>query len=281
MFNLITGAVALLRPWLIGALGQAREVLDLPPDPATKLALFHTTFNLLGVLLMWPLAERLTRWLQQRFRAREDDEAQPQFLDDNVRSAQRESAAAFEVLATASPWRHLGWLGVIVAAMILAYCGVIAGWVLKYLWLHLPGSAPGLASGAFLSAFRDFTAHPVEPIAWQFAPMLSTMAIVVADVERGIERTSKWLMPALGLLMRVRAGLILGGSIFMLGASASLGYGPWTGLTFLGWVWRRRDALIACGLSAGHLGPLWRFSWRCVVPLLVLLLVLAQGVLTT
>ncbi len=84
-FNLITGLVALaLLPWLLAALGQAREALDLPPDPATKLALFHTCFNLLGVALMWPLAAPLTRWLQQRFRAREDDEAQPRFLDANV-----------------------------------------------------------------------------------------------------------------------------------------------------------------------------------------------------
>jgi phosphate:Na+ symporter len=36
------------------------------------------------VILMWPLADRLTRWLQQRFRAREEDEAQPRYLDDNV-----------------------------------------------------------------------------------------------------------------------------------------------------------------------------------------------------
>ncbi len=85
VFNLLTGLVALLLlPWLIGALGLAREALDLPPDPATQLALFHTTFNVLGVLLMWPLAARLTHWLQQRFRAREEDEAQAQFLDDNV-----------------------------------------------------------------------------------------------------------------------------------------------------------------------------------------------------
>ncbi|MBK9685600.1 MAG: hypothetical protein IPO59_20805 [Betaproteobacteria bacterium] len=33
---------------------------------------------------MWPVADRLTAWLQQRFRAREDDEAQPRHLDKNV-----------------------------------------------------------------------------------------------------------------------------------------------------------------------------------------------------
>ena len=85
VFNLLTGVVALLLlPWLIGVLNQAREAVELPPDPASNLALFHTTFNLIGVLLMWPLAGWLTRWLQQRFRAREEDEAQPQFLDAAV-----------------------------------------------------------------------------------------------------------------------------------------------------------------------------------------------------
>ncbi|PKO31129.1 MAG: Na/Pi cotransporter family protein [Betaproteobacteria bacterium HGW-Betaproteobacteria-9] len=85
MFNLLTGTVALLLlPWLVSAIGMARDLLELPHDPATQLALFHTTFNVLGVVLMWPLADGLTRWLLQRFRAREEDEAKPRFLDDNV-----------------------------------------------------------------------------------------------------------------------------------------------------------------------------------------------------
>jgi phosphate:Na+ symporter len=85
LFNGLTGVVALLLlPWLVPAIAQAREALDLPPDPATRLALFHTVFNLMGVVLMWPVADRLAQWLAQRFKAREDDEAQPRHLDDNV-----------------------------------------------------------------------------------------------------------------------------------------------------------------------------------------------------
>ena len=85
IFNLLTGVVALaLLPWLIGALAALRDALGLPADPAANLALFHTTFNLLGVALMWPLAGLLTAWLLRRFRAREDDEAQPRHLDDTV-----------------------------------------------------------------------------------------------------------------------------------------------------------------------------------------------------
>jgi phosphate:Na+ symporter len=85
IFNLITASVALaLLPWLLGVIAWGRAALDLPADPATQLALFHTTFNVLGVLLMWPLSSRLTRWLMLRFRRREEDQAQPRYLDDNV-----------------------------------------------------------------------------------------------------------------------------------------------------------------------------------------------------
>ncbi len=85
IFNLITACVALtLLPWLVGALSALQAALGLPDDPAAKLALFHTSFNLLGILLMWPIADALTRWLQKRFRSGEDDEARPRHLDDNV-----------------------------------------------------------------------------------------------------------------------------------------------------------------------------------------------------
>lgn len=85
IFNVLTAMVALaLLPWLVGAIAAGRTALGLASDPAAKLALFHTIFNVLGVLLMWPLAGALTRWLQQRFRAAEEDEAQPRHLDDNV-----------------------------------------------------------------------------------------------------------------------------------------------------------------------------------------------------
>lgn len=85
LFNGMTGVVALLLlPWLVPAIAAAREAVGLPADPAAKLALFHTLFNVMGVLLMWPLAGALAHWLQQRFRAREEDEAQPQHLDDTV-----------------------------------------------------------------------------------------------------------------------------------------------------------------------------------------------------
>ena len=85
IFNLTTGAVALaLLPvmlWLVSVGGKA---LGLESNPAVSLALFHTVFNLLGVLLMWPMTERLAQFLTQRFRSAEEIEGQPRYLDKTV-----------------------------------------------------------------------------------------------------------------------------------------------------------------------------------------------------
>jgi len=110
IFNLITAGVALaLLPWLIAALARAQQAMGLADEPAILVALFHTVFNLLGVMLMWPLAARLTRWLQRRFRAREEDEAQLQFLDDNVLAVPSLALEALE--------REIGRIGHIASRM--------------------------------------------------------------------------------------------------------------------------------------------------------------------
>jgi phosphate:Na+ symporter len=113
IFNLVTACVALaLLPWLIAVLSRAQAALGMADDPAVLLALFHTTFNVLGVLLMWPLAAGLTRWLQRRFRAREEDLATPQFLDDNV--------LAVPALALDALEREIHRVGALVARMARA-----------------------------------------------------------------------------------------------------------------------------------------------------------------
>jgi phosphate:Na+ symporter len=85
LFNVLTGMVALLLlPLLVALITELRDLLQLDSAPAAFLALFHTVFNLLGVALMWPLVNRLTHFLERRFRTAEEDEARPQHLDANV-----------------------------------------------------------------------------------------------------------------------------------------------------------------------------------------------------
>lgn len=84
IFNLVTGAVALaILPLLIGLLDLLRNWLETPATPAVMVAMFHTVFNLLGVLLMVPLATPMLKVLSGRFRSREEALAHPRHLDDN------------------------------------------------------------------------------------------------------------------------------------------------------------------------------------------------------
>jgi len=104
LFNLLTGIVALLLlPWLIGFLALLRQWLDLADAPATMLALFHTVFNVLGVILVWPVAARMTALLDARFRSAEEDEGRPRHLDKTVLGV---PSLALDALH--SEMRHMG-----------------------------------------------------------------------------------------------------------------------------------------------------------------------------
>lgn len=85
LFNALTGLVALvILPLLLRVIAFFTGMLGLEQSPAIALALFHTTFNILGVLLMWPMTPLLVRTLERRFRSMEEDLSRPQYLDKNV-----------------------------------------------------------------------------------------------------------------------------------------------------------------------------------------------------
>ncbi len=84
-FNALTGVVALLLlgPMLRGIL-ELRELLELDQDPASVLALYHSAFNILGILLLWPLTGRMVTFLEGRFRSREEQRSRPKYLDTTL-----------------------------------------------------------------------------------------------------------------------------------------------------------------------------------------------------
>lgn len=85
IFNVVTAIVALatlpLQLWLASRVGG---LLPGPAGIATTLAVFHTQTKLAGLAVIWPLTDSLVNWLHRRFRSREEDLAQPEFLDRNV-----------------------------------------------------------------------------------------------------------------------------------------------------------------------------------------------------
>jgi len=112
-----------------------------------------------------------------------------------------DAVTAVEHLAPASPWRRVGWLGVLTATLLLSYYAVIAGWALRYFWASLEGGLWRESELGFAARFDAFAARGLEPVAWQLAMMLATALVVGAGVVRGIERVNLLLMPLLALLV--------------------------------------------------------------------------------
>ena len=85
LFNLLTGVVALaLLPVLLQVVQMANGWLAAGGRPEPALAMFHTLFNLLGVLLLLPVADRIAGVLGRLFRTVEEDLGRPRHLDDTL-----------------------------------------------------------------------------------------------------------------------------------------------------------------------------------------------------
>lgn len=84
IFNVVTGLVALLLiQGLVAAVDLLGSMLGIAADNHTlKLALFHTLFNLLGIVLMLPLVNSLVTWLERRLKEEKVMRDKPRFLSE-------------------------------------------------------------------------------------------------------------------------------------------------------------------------------------------------------
>jgi phosphate:Na+ symporter len=85
IFNLATALVALIiMPVIFYLIEGFTLFFNISSDTAISLALFHSIFNVLGVLLVYPHNDRLANFLEGRFHAREEKDSRPQFLDNTI-----------------------------------------------------------------------------------------------------------------------------------------------------------------------------------------------------
>ena len=116
------------------------------------------------------------------------------------RRAQENPVGAFQKLhREGSPWKSVGWLGVLSGFVILSYYSVVAGWALAYIFESAAGfsGTPAEIQGQF----AELVGSPSRSVLWHTIFMALTVGIVLGGVKRGIERWSKILMPALVLIL--------------------------------------------------------------------------------
>ena len=85
VFNLLSAVAGFitLKP-VLWAMQQFELTIGLDAEPALRLALFHSAFNISGVVLIWPLTGWLLGFLRRRFSSAEEQLAKPRHLDRTV-----------------------------------------------------------------------------------------------------------------------------------------------------------------------------------------------------
>lgn len=101
------------------------------------------------------------------------------------------------------PWRWLGYNGVIGALFISGYYYIVAGWSLEYLVSSIGGPLYS-STESFTAQFASFQESWRE-ILYTVIFILLTHLIIIRGVEKGIEKASKVMMPALFIILIIMA----------------------------------------------------------------------------
>ena len=121
------------------------------------------------------------------------------------RRSKASTGKAYQVLAPRTPWKWVGYMGVLTGFLILGYYAVVAGWTLEYVVQAATGNFSGKEAADFIAMFSDFSQDPLRPLLWLFVFVLTTHFVIVKGVKEGIERSSKVMMPILFVLVLLLA----------------------------------------------------------------------------
>ena len=111
-------------------------------------------------------------------------------------------------------WGLFGGIGIVTGFLILSFYSLVAGWVLHYVWLSgadflaavfsgdpFAGAFQGLSQEQVTGLMGSLLSDPGQMILQHGIFMGVTLAIVAVGVTGGIEKTTKFLMPAFFALL--------------------------------------------------------------------------------
>jgi neurotransmitter:Na+ symporter, NSS family len=137
------------------------------------------------------------------------------------RTAKANAVTTLQKLAPRrQPWWLVGVSGVLAAFLILAFYTEVAAWVFAYIFKSFSGSLLSTDPKTTSLAFTQLVSDPAQSLIWQWIVLALIAFIIILGVSKGIEKTTKRLMPVLFVLLVV----ICIRSLTLPGAGAGLAF---------------------------------------------------------
>ncbi|MCX4189384.1 sodium-dependent transporter [Methylophaga sp. OBS3] len=102
-----------------------------------------------------------------------------------------------------SAWKYLGAMGVLAGFLILSYYSVIAGQAMSYVFRTFANTFEGVTADGARSIYVELVSEPEKLLAWHTIFLVLTMMIVSRGVQRGLEKSVRFMMPALFAILLV------------------------------------------------------------------------------
>ncbi len=117
------------------------------------------------------------------------------------RKARADAVTSLKKLAPGKVWWLVGAAGILAAFLIMAFYTEVAGWVFAYIFKAAAGGLLSTNPEVTSAAFASLVSDPLQSLIWQWVVLLVTCGIILLGVSKGIEATTKRLMPVLFLLL--------------------------------------------------------------------------------
>lgn len=130
------------------------------------------------------------------------------------RMGQTDAAGSFKKLAPGKKWWLVGVMGVLASLLIMGFYAVVAGWTLEYIYQAIANRFAGSNTAELTGVFVAFSTDTWRPVLWMILFMILTAGIIILGVKDGIEKSTKFLMPLLLVIiiaLGIRAVTLPGG----------------------------------------------------------------------
>lgn len=136
------------------------------------------------------------------------------------RGGKSDAVGVFRTISPGKKWWITGLIAVVASYMVLCFYMVVAGWTFEYLWQSVTGNLYAPDAGEAVGSLVDYKVRFADRmhayIQEDWRPLINTyimiginLLVLMAGVQKGIERLSNLLMPLLFVILIIFCAVAL------------------------------------------------------------------------